>query len=165
MLLLVAAGWWDHAWVMFSCILILVCNSQILALPCHQQIIKINKWGEQEDFTVDILEENHSAWEVLNGLDLPQWRLPSMQLQEKQSRHLSLELNRTQRTRPPGRRGGTYIFLKQPVATREGAHFCYNQLLTDFAETAALPILLLPPATFVENLTLAGSLAGQCSWV
>lgn len=152
-LLLVAARWWDHVWVMFSCCLILVCYSKISTWSHNQHIIKIKEWGAQEDSsTVDMLEENHATWELLRGLALPQWRLPSTRLWEKRARPLWLGLNRTQRTRPPERRRGTYIFLQEPVETREGAHFCYNQLVPDFVETAALAISLLPSATFVENL-------------
>lgn len=68
-------------------------------------------------------------------------------------------LNRTLTTMLlPGRTGGTNIFLKQLVVTREGAHFCYSQVLPDFADCVALAILLLPSATFVENLT------GKLGW-
>lgn len=146
--------------MMFSCFLILVRNSQISTLPCNQPIIKINKWGEQEDFSmVDLLEENHPTWWTC----WEEWTFPredssACSCGERGPGTFDWGWTEHRGLRHCQEGGGTHIFLRQPVATREGSHFCYNQLLPDFAETAALAILLLPSASFVENLT------GKLGW-
>lgn len=70
----------------------------------------------------DLLEESHPAREALRGLDLPQGRLPSLQLLEKRSGGLSLGPNRTQ-TAPPGRGEGLPFFSNDLWEQGRGAHF------------------------------------------